>query len=236
MTGTDTGSADSRARRGRRPTLSLEQVVDEAVSLLDARGASHLTLRRLADNLDTGVGSLYHYVSGKEELLDRATNEVLGDVLASLSLPDDPFDALEELSMTFYETMDRHRWLGAYMLRDVTMQPNSMRMFELFGQQLMGLDLTPMQRFDAVSSLISFVTGVGAEMRELPPEVTKEHLDQRQALHRFAVAWRKLDAEEFPFVHSVVDVFESHEDEAQFRAGVELILAGIRVQAGVSPG
>ena len=107
-----------------------------------------------------------------------------------------------------------------------------MHLFELFGQQLMGLRLTPIQRFDAGNSLISFVPGVGAKMRELPAEVAKEHLNQQQALHRFAVVWRKLEPEEFPFVHMVVDVFETHENVAQFRAGVELILNGTRVQAG----
>lgn len=219
-----------RVRR-RRPALSLELVLQTAVELLDEQGEQALTLRALAQRLDTGVGSLYHYVSGKDELLDRATNEVLDEVLAGLELPADPYDALRALSLDTYRGMQRHPWVGYYLMRDTGMQPNSMMLFELFGQQVMGLELTPAQRFDIVSSLVSFVTGVGAEMRELPREVLEQGRTQAEMLREYADSWRALPDDRFPFVHSVVDEFEEHDDELQFVAGVELILAGIAALA-----
>lgn len=218
--------------RGRRPVLSLEIVLAAAVDLLDEQGEQALTLRTLAQRLDTGVGSLYHYVAGKDELLDRATDVVLGEVLAGLELPAEPYEALRVLSLETYRGMQRHRWVGAYLMRDTGMQPNSMRLFELFGQQTLGLDLTAHQRFDAVSSLVSFVTGVGAEMRELPRAVLEQGRTQAEVLAEYATSWRALPADEFPFVHSVADEFEGHDDELQFVAGVDLLLAGIAAQAG----
>ena len=47
----------------------------------------------------------------------------------------------------------------------------------------------------------------------------------------FAAQWRALDAAEYPFIHHVVDVFADHDDTAQFRAGLDLLLAGLRLQA-----
>lgn len=215
--------------------LSLEAVLGAAVDLLDAEGEHALTLRSLARELDTGVGSLYHYVSGKDELLDRATNEVLGEVLDGLDLPDDPYDALRVLCDQLYDGMQRHRWVANYLMRDTGMQPNSMRLFDLFGRQTQRLDLTARQRFNAVSTLISFVTGVGAEMRELPESAIEEGLTQRESLHRYADSWRQLDADEFPFVRETADVFESHDDHIQFRDGIDIFLAGMAVQAGDDP-
>lgn len=219
-------------RRGRRPVLSLEAVVEATIAILDADGEAGLTFRTLAARLDTGVGSVYHYVSGKDELLDRATNDVLGEVVRTIELPNDPYDALRHLSMCLYESMQTHRWMANYLMRDTGMQPNSMRLFELFGRQVQRLDLTSLQRFDAVSSLISFVVGVGAEMRELPAAMVVEGKTQEDYLREFADAWRALDPVEFAFAHEVAGEFERHYDEDQFRAGVDLFLAGIAAQAG----
>ena len=48
---------------------------------------------------------------------------------------------------------------------------------------------------------------------------------------RAADAWRTLDPAEYPFVHHIVDEFAHHKDVDQFRAGLDLILAGLRLQA-----
>jgi hypothetical protein len=42
--------------------------------------------------------------------------------------------------------------------------------------------------------------------------------------------WRRLDPDAFPFVHSIVDEFAGHDDAEQFRAGLDLLLAGLRLQ------
>jgi hypothetical protein len=35
-------------------------------------------------------------------------------------------------------------------------------------------------------------------------------------------------------MHEVADEFEGHDDAEQFRAGLDLLLAGLRLQAGTS--
>jgi AcrR family transcriptional regulator len=57
-------------RRGPRPALTLDQVVDAAIALADAEGLSAVTMRRLARALDAAPMTLYTYVPGKAELLD----------------------------------------------------------------------------------------------------------------------------------------------------------------------
>ena len=44
--------------------------------------------------------------------------------------------------------------------------------------------------------------------------------------------WRELDPEDFPFVHEIIDEFDGHDDADQFRAALDLTLAGLRLQAG----
>jgi AcrR family transcriptional regulator len=67
-------------RRGGQPALSREQIVRAAVELLDADGLAGLSMRRLGTRLGAGATSAYWYVANKDELLELATDEVMGEV------------------------------------------------------------------------------------------------------------------------------------------------------------
>src|SRR6478735_2501291 len=94
------GSLPATGRQ--RASHSMEAVLTEAVALLDEAGAPALTFRALASRLGGGVASIYWYVASKEELLDRATDFVLGGVLTAIDkMPgtDDPIDDLRVMAV-----------------------------------------------------------------------------------------------------------------------------------------
>ena len=231
---TPTGAGRGRPRQ--RATHSLEAVLTEAIALLDEAGEQALTFRALAARLGGGVGSVYWYVASKDELLDRATDEVMGRVLAEterLGDGPDPIANVRALSLALFDEMLRRPWFGTYMLRNTGLQPNSMLMFDRLGQQLMRLDLTPKQRFHAVSSLVSYVVGMAIDMAQPPPqEFLDSGLEPAQFLAMYAERWRALDPEQYPFVHQIADEFARHDDADVFRSGLDLLLAGVRQQAG----
>ena len=101
------------------------------------------------------------------------------------------------------------------------------------GQQVLRLDLTPKQSFDAVSAVIGYVVGTAADLGQQPPqEVLDGEMSRDDFLEQYVARWRELDPEEYPFVHTIVEEFAGHDDAAQFRAGLDLLLAGLRLQAG----
>jgi AcrR family transcriptional regulator len=220
----------------RRASHSMESVLAETIALLDEAGEPALTFRALAARLGGGVASVYWYVSSKEELLDRATDEVMGRVLADtehLVEGEDPIANLRAISLALFDEMLRRPWFGAYMLRNTGLMPNSMLMFDRLGQQLMRLDLTPRQRFHAVSSITSYVVGVATDMAQPPPkEFLDSGLEPAAFLKLYADRWRALDPEQYPFAHQIADEFERHDDAEVFRSGLDLLLAGLRLQAG----
>ncbi|WP_042394844.1 TetR/AcrR family transcriptional regulator [Streptacidiphilus carbonis] len=215
----------------------MESVLTEAVALLDEAGAPALTFRALAQRLGGGVASIYWYVASKDELLDRATDHVIGAVLADVeALPagDDPIDALRAMAVTLFEAIVERPWLGAYFMRNSGAQNNSLRLYERLGQQTLRLDLSARQRFHAVSAIVGVVVGSAVDLGQEPPqEVLDGAVDRDELLGRYAQTWRELDPEEFPFVHEIVDEFDGHDDVDQFRSALELTLAGLRLQAGV---
>ena len=180
------------------------------------------------------MGSIYWYVASKDELLDRASDEVMGQVLVEIGgLTDgpDPIANVRAMSLVLFEEMVRRPWFGSYLMRNAGLQPNSMLMFDRLGQQLMRLDLTPRQRFHAVSTIVSYVVGVAIDMAQPPPpEFLESGMEPAQFLAMYADRWRALDPAVYPFAHQVADEFAQHEDEDVFRSGLDLLLAGVRQQ------
>lgn len=220
----------------RRASHSMESVLTEAVALLDEAGAPALTFRALAQRLGGGVASIYWYVASKDELLDRATDHVVGTVLADIEkLPpgDDPIDDLRAIAVTLFDAIVERPWLGAYFMRNTELQSNSLRLYEKLGRQTLRLELDARQRFHAVSAIVGVVVGSAVDIGQEPPqEILDGAVDRDEYLGRFADTWRDLDPAEFPFVHEIVDEFDGHDDVDQFRSALELTLAGLRLQAG----
>lgn len=226
-----------RERPDRRPraTHSLDSVVSEAVALLDEFGAQGLTFRALAARLGGGVGSIYWYVSSRDELLDRAADHVLGDVLAGVEDVggSDPIDDIRTIAVALFDAIVTRPWLGAYVMRDTGVQRNALGLYEKIGEQVLRLDLTPRQEFHAVSAVVGFVVGTAADMgQQVPEALLSGELRPEDYMARVLDQWRSLDPAEFPFVHHIVDEFAGHDDSEQFRAGLDLLLAGLRLQAG----
>jgi AcrR family transcriptional regulator len=190
----------------------------------------------LASRLGGGVASIYWYVSSKDELLDRATDHVLGAVLSAIEeqpVGEDPIDDLRTMAVLLFDAIVDRPWLAAYFMRNTDVQGNALRLYEKLGQQTLRLDLTARQRFHAVSAIVGFVVGTAADLGQQPPqEVLDGSVDREEFLSRYTATWRALDSEEFPFVHEIVDEFEGHDDADQFRAGLDLTLSGLRLQAG----
>jgi len=222
----------------KRASHSMEAVMTEAVALLDEAGEPALTFRALATRLGTGVGSIYWYVAGKDELLDRAADHVLADVLAAtdgLLASDDPIDGMRAIAIVLFEAIADRPWLGSYFMRDTGVQPNGLRLYDRLGQQVLRLDLTRRERFHAVSAVIGYVVGIAADLGQQPPQqVLAGEVSRDAYLADWADQWRALDPAEFPYMHDIADEFEGHDDAEQFRAGLDLILAGLRLQAETS--
>ncbi|MCX4238743.1 TetR/AcrR family transcriptional regulator [Streptomyces sp. NPDC020707] len=214
----------------------MEAVLTAAVALLDEAGGSALTFRALAARLGTGVGTIYWYVSNKDELLDRATDHAIGGVLTAVEEQpdsDDPIADLRAMAITLFDAIVDRPWLAAYFMRNTDVQGNSLRLYEKLGEQTLRLDLTPRQRFHAVSAITGVVVGTAADLgMEVPQDMLDGPVDRDAYLDRFAETWRALDATDFPFVRQIADEFAEHDDRDQFIAALDLTLTGLRLQAG----
>jgi AcrR family transcriptional regulator len=70
--------------------LSREAIAAAALEIVDSEGLDAMTMRRVAQALETGAASLYAYVASKEELLELVIEQVIGEV----EIPGEPDPAL----------------------------------------------------------------------------------------------------------------------------------------------
>ncbi|MEV4564765.1 TetR/AcrR family transcriptional regulator C-terminal domain-containing protein [Nonomuraea sp. NPDC049419] len=111
--------------RPRRPRLSRERIVTAAVELLDAEGVAGFSMRALAARLRAGTMSLYEYVRSKEDVLDLALDEAIGEIGEPPA--DGPWrDLLTDHLVRSRAVMRRHPWMPALIATRPLLGPNAL--------------------------------------------------------------------------------------------------------------
>lgn len=60
--------------------ITREAIIDAALRIIDAHGMEGLSIRRIGADLGVDGSSLYHHVSGKDEIIDAAAARVLSHI------------------------------------------------------------------------------------------------------------------------------------------------------------
>ncbi|WP_227984879.1 TetR/AcrR family transcriptional regulator [Nocardia spumae] len=125
----------TRPQRSRReqPALSREQIVAEALALLDADGFEALSMRKLGSRMGAGATSLYTHVANKDELLELVVDEAFGEIALPIDpAPEDWRATMLELCREIRRIMLRHSWIPMTMASAglVYLGPNMLRLSE----------------------------------------------------------------------------------------------------------
>jgi AcrR family transcriptional regulator len=118
--------ARASRRRPRTDGLSTERIIEAALNLVDTEGLDALTVRRLADHLETGSASLYRHVASRDELLVLLVDHVIGEVVYP------PHDVVgrrkvEILSTELRRVLMDHANLVPALTASPLLGPNSLR-------------------------------------------------------------------------------------------------------------
>src|SRR5690349_18998544 len=69
-----------RGTRGPRPEHSRAEIAAAAIALADSGGLAAATMRAVAAELGTAAGSLYRYLSSRDDLLDLMVDAALAEL------------------------------------------------------------------------------------------------------------------------------------------------------------
>ncbi|GAA1936903.1 TetR/AcrR family transcriptional regulator [Streptomyces durmitorensis] len=218
------------ATRTRRPErreepLSRERIVEAAIELLDTAGEGGLTFRALAERLATGPGAIYWHVTGKDELLNAATDAVVADTMSADTTATTPQEAIRTLALGVFDAIDVHPWIGSQISRTPSQSP-MLRVFEHLGRQVQALGVPHTAQFTAASALLNYILGVGGQNAANARGV-RPGTNRTEFLDAAATAWENLDPDEYAFTRDVADQLRDHDDRTEFLAGIDLVLTGI---------
>ncbi|MBB4684532.1 TetR/AcrR family transcriptional regulator [Amycolatopsis jiangsuensis] len=222
-------------RKGRRSAaLSRERIVEAAVELLDSGGESALTFRVLTERLATGPGAIYWHVANKDELLAVATDGVVADALAvgSEQSPAGPEDELRAVALGLYEAIAAHPWLGGQLSRQFTRNgPVVPRIYESIGRRVRALGVPEATWFVTTSVLVHYVLGAAGQnaANSASARTSADGANRADFLDAVSTAWEELDPDEYSFARAIAGQMRDHDDREQFLAGIDLVLAGLRL-------
>ena len=122
-------AVDQRAPRGR--SLSRESIVETALGIVDAEGLDALSMRRIAQELNTGPASLYAYVASKELLVELVLDRVAADLVHPVPDAGHWQRQVRDFLRQSRNNLAAHNDLAkALLLADVPMLPNQLEAAE----------------------------------------------------------------------------------------------------------
>ena len=143
-------------KRGPRPGLSADAIVDAAIRLADAEGIEGVSMARVAAELGFTTMSLYRYVTSKEELLQLMWNGSASGA-DSLVLEGDGWRArLRAWAIVQRDMLDRHPWLTQLPMAAPPLAPNSMIFVERGLETMDGTGLADGDKLQLIGLISSY--------------------------------------------------------------------------------
>ena len=222
-----------RRRRGPRPSLSGEQIVDKAIELADRDGLAGLSMRRLADELGITAMSLYGYVPSKAELLDVMADRAYGEITSRDDLATAWQGRLTALAQQHWALLLSHPWLLHIAASRPLLGPNVTALYDAELAAVDGLGLTDIDMDLIVSLLDDYVRGTARGAAEAADAQTRTGMSDRQWWEAYGPLLAEvLDPARYPTAVRVgtaagQEYGTAHDPTRSFRFGLQRIIDGI---------
>ncbi|MCW7943606.1 TetR family transcriptional regulator [Streptomyces hygroscopicus] len=219
----------SRRERPAKPALTRDGIVDTAVGLMRAEGLDRVTMRRLAQELDTGPASLYVYVRNTAELHAAVLDRLLGEVDLSPAVAADAPGAsgdwrerLVRLLTSYVEVLFEHPALARAALAARPFGENYLDLVEAVLALLAEGGVAPGRASWGLDLLLQYATASAAEhsIRGEAPEAQ----DDWDAL---TMALLNASPDRHPRIAALGAVLLSGPAEARLAWGFQVLISGI---------
>ena len=200
MTG-PTEATRSRRERPAKPALSRAGIVATSVALMRSEGLERVTMRRLAQELDTGPASLYVYFRNTAELHAAVLDELLGEVDLSSVPGDGPWrERLTDVLTSYIQVLYEHPSLARSALVARPRGEHYLALLEGLLAVLKSIGVVGERAAWAVDLLLQFATTTAAEhgSRRQAPETDEEWT-------AFTEALRSASPERYPHLAATSD-------------------------------
>jgi AcrR family transcriptional regulator len=235
MAAPGSSTTDARARslwfdpptddQDRRPRLTRERVVTEALAVIAEDGVQALTMRSLAARLGVVPGAVYRHVRNKQQLQDLLLDGVLAEVDVHLG-PSLPWtEQLKVLAHRLRQVLEDHPGVAGILKTRDPLGPHSLALAEAFLGPLQTAGFGKREAGLAFFLLVDYT--IGFAVSSPPTSVNEQRVRDpatRTQLHQF---FRSLPADRFPALVALGEhVWVDNRDE-RFTAGLDVLVGGL---------
>lgn len=215
-----------RGRKGPKPGLSLDAIVDTAIAIADAEGLAAVSMARIAKDLGFTTMSLYRYVDSKDELLQLMWNASAAG--APEIEGDDWRSRIRSWAIVQRRMLARRQWILELPLVTPPAGPNSLAFVEQALTSFEGTRLSDAERMGVIGLVSSYTLG---EAR-MSYEASSAAARGEPAFDYAAVLRAVVDDQTYPELHRIawsreVDDPDGTGEEESFLFGLDCILDGI---------
>jgi len=202
--------------------------VTAALTVLDAEGLDGLSMRRVAQELNTGPASLYAHVSNRDELEELVYDRILGEVpRPDAPDPDRWQEQLKQLLRDVFTALHRHPGAARMGMGRIPFTPNALLLEEATLGLLRGGGLP--ERTVALGIDLIFQYVVAAAFEE--DISAKDWADPEQARERQAQMrgyLESLPAQRFPNLVGMAAPLIAYDGTDRFEFGLDVLIHGLR--------
>lgn len=145
-----------RGRRGPRPGLSPDSIVEAAIRLADAEGLEAVSMAKVAAELGFTTMSLYRYVANKDELLQLMWDASASGIKELVIEGDDWRSRLRAWALIQRDALDRHPWITQMPMPAPPMAPNSLLFVERGMETMDDTSLPDSEKLRVIGLISSF--------------------------------------------------------------------------------
>jgi TetR/AcrR family tetracycline transcriptional repressor len=216
----------------RRPQLTRQRVVAEALAVIAEDGIQALTMRSLAARLGVVPGAVYHHVRNKEQLQDLLLDGVLAEVDVHLDPSLGWPQQLKLLAHRLRAVLERHPGVAGILKTRDPLGPHSLALAEAFLAPLQAAGFGDREAGLAFFLLVDYTTGFAVSSpRTSVNEQRVRDAAIRTQLHEF---FRSLPPDRFPALVALGEHVWVDNRDQRFTAGLDVLVDGLE-QARRSP-
>ncbi|WP_067825588.1 TetR/AcrR family transcriptional regulator [Nocardia inohanensis] len=228
----------ARPQRQRRdsPTLSREQIVSEAIALLDSEGYEALSMRRLGTRLNAGATSLYTHVANREELLELVVDQVFGEIRLPAEFTGETWrEDLTGIARSVRATLLGHRWVSVVLSTAglIYLGPNVMRLSEAMLGVLEAAGFGDDAADRASNAIIAYLLGSSSTEAAMLTTVARSGLTEQQWMEQIMGVSVEM-SKPYPRLHkrylAYLDIDSATARDNVFEQEIGLILDGLATQ------
>ncbi|MCW2524743.1 MAG: tetR [Frankiales bacterium] len=209
----------TRDRPAKAP-LSAEAIIDAALAILKSDGLDAVSMRRVAAALDTGAGSLYVYVTGREGLQEAMFDRIIATIELETPDPSRWRAQLHSLLGRLRDALVAHPGIAAATMVDPPRTEVVLGLLENLLGLLLASGLEPQRAAWAADILAAQVSyaAIEAELRRTDPTALAA-----QVTANFA----RLPADRFPLITAHAEQLVAGGVDERFRFAVDVVIDGV---------